>query len=324
MPYPQLFGPSTAEGRATTAEGVGLAWQVFGKTRGRFPTLVLCNGLGCATFFWHYMARYFATHTRVLVWDYRGHGDSDAPRSMAELSIEQAADDCATVMDAAGVEGPVVLVGHSMGSQVILEFHRRHRGRVAGLVPLLGTYGKAIHTFFNFSGTRYVFPVAFHLTNWLPAPIRLGTDLVSRAPITLPLAGLTGMLKSGMIRPEDWEAYRANMRTLDPRVFMHMARDLGRHTAEDTLSGIRVPTLVIAGDKDIFTPLHCSRHMHGTIPDSELLVVPNGSHGALVEQPELINLRLEKFIQERVLRHHAESATAQQLDELGEARLRSR
>ena len=74
------------------------------------------------------------------------------------------------------------------------------------------------------------------------------------------------------------------------------------HTAEDMLKTIKVPTMIVAGEHDQFTPMWISKKMHRLIPESELFVMNKATHAGLVEQPDLINLRIEKFIQERVQR----------------------
>jgi len=106
------------------------------------------------------------------------------------------------------------------------------------------------------------------------------------------------------------------------RVFIEMANDMGKHTAEDILGAIKIPVLVMGGERDIYTPIHRSHRLHALVPGSELLIIPGGSHAGLVEQPELINLRLEKFIKERVIAHPTyESATARVLDMWSENRV---
>jgi pimeloyl-ACP methyl ester carboxylesterase len=70
-----------------------------------------------------------------------------------------------------------------------------------------------------------------------------------------------------------------------------------------------VPTLVVAGERDLFTPRHLSLEMAQRIRGAELLEIPRGSHAALIEQPELVNLRLEKFLRERVEPYAAETGT---------------
>ena len=67
------------------------------------------------------------------------------------------------------------------------------------------------------------------------------------------------------------------------------------------LPTVRVPTLVIAGERDFFCPPRVAREMARHIPGAELFVVPGGSHAAIIEQPELFDARLARFLEQRVL-----------------------
>ncbi len=58
--------------------------------------------------------------------------------------------------------------------------------------------------------------------------------------------------------------------------------------------------MVFGADNDLFTPLHCSQTIAREVPDAELLVLPEGSHAAIVEHPHTINQRLERFLAERL------------------------
>jgi len=84
------------------------------------------------------------------------------------------------------------------------------------------------------------------------------------------------------------------------------------HDLTDFLPEIRVPVLVFAGEKDLFTPLHRSLEMVALLPDCELFVVAEGSHAAIVEHPETINLRIERFFAERVFPAQPVEAAASQ------------
>ncbi|MBI4197160.1 MAG: alpha/beta hydrolase, partial [Deltaproteobacteria bacterium] len=64
---------------------------------------------------------------------------------------------------------------------------------------------------------------------------------------------------------------------------------------------IKVPTLILGGELDQFTPAWISKKMHRLIPNSEILMIHKATHAALVEQPELVNLRIEKFLLEKKL-----------------------
>jgi pimeloyl-ACP methyl ester carboxylesterase len=87
---------------------------------------------------------------------------------------------------------------------------------------------------------------------------------------------------------------------MDARVFLRMVDLMADHDLEDWLPNVKVPTLVIAGEKDLFTPLHRSYRMAELIDDSELLVLAEASHAAIVEHPQTINQRIDRFIEERL------------------------
>ena len=96
------------------------------------------------------------------------------------------------------------------------------------------------------------------------------------------------------------DRYIKHLLQVNPVFFTELLKSAQESTAEDILPEIKVPTLIIAGEQDQFTPLWISKKMHRLIPDSELMIIKNGTHAALIEQPELVNLRIEKFIKERL------------------------
>ena len=109
----------------------------------------------------------------------------------------------------------------------------------------------------------------------------------------------------GMINPQlaefaDMRPYFEHLSEMDLRVFFLMAGEMQQHDAGPWLHEVDAPTLVVAGESDLFTPLSLSLAMRDRIPGAELLVLPKGSHAGLIEHPELLNLRVEKFLRERV------------------------
>jgi pimeloyl-ACP methyl ester carboxylesterase len=85
---------------------------------------------------------------------------------------------------------------------------------------------------------------------------------------------------------------------MDITLFFKMALESQAHSAEDVLPKVNVPTLVIIGENDIFTPKYVPLRMAEKIKNSEVLILPKGSHGGLVEHAELVCLRIEKFIKD--------------------------
>jgi pimeloyl-ACP methyl ester carboxylesterase len=279
-------------GSAETPDGAVLHWRADGEGS---RALIASNGIGVSTFFWRRLAQHFSlTHTFVT-WDYRGHGESPVPTSPENLTIPLCARDLWTVAGAVGLS-EAVLLGHSMGSQVILEAYRQHQGRVQALIPMLGTSGKVLGSFL---GAAKLEPLLRLLIEVGSANAQLAEQAV-RAVLRVP--GVWEAVKAlGMVHPdlcpkEDFESYFEHLSQLDLRGYFALARDLLSHDASDLLPEVRVPTLVIAGERDLFIPLARSREMAAQIPGAELLVIREGSHAAMVEQPELLALSVEKFL----------------------------
>lgn len=286
------------EGYATSRSGLKLYWRIDGA---RGPPLVCCNGAGVSTFFWEPFARRLSADYQVVRFDWRGHGRSDSPRDPRDVSIDRCAEDLADLLDALGLER-VVLLGHSAGAQVSFELFRRHRGRVAALIPTLATYRRALETFLN---TR-LFLGAFEVVR---RAVDAAPELLSRASRPLftsgtaeRLARLVGLVDPALAPHEFMVPLMEHLVRIDPRTLVAMARDAQRHDATDLLPTIDVPTLVVAAERDVFTPPRLGREMAEAIPGAELLLMPNATHAALIEQPDLLCLRVAKFLEDRVFR----------------------
>lgn len=296
---PALFPAPRRKGRVRSFDGTTLAWSLFGPPTGRGLPIVCLNGIGVSTFFWKYLVGYFSPSHPVLLWDYRGHGSSELPKVPENVTMESNARDLAAVMDAAELNRGLI-IGHSMGAQVLFEFYRRFPRRVSALVPFLGTYKNPVDTFFDTEYSRYLFEAAHFLVKTLPGPATRLVRSVVRNPLTLPLARLF-LINPDLMKEEDLRPYLDHLARLDLVFFFRMAKEMQNHSAEDVLARIKVPTLILGGTDDVFTPVRLSQEMHRRIRGSELLIIPLGSHAAIVEQPQLVNLRLEKFMRDHAL-----------------------
>lgn len=308
--YPKKHAPWwQASGTALAADGTPLAFARGGPRNAQ--TLVCCNGVGVSTFFWDYVGEYFSKERQVVVWDYRGHGASGNPERTDQLSMTNIADDLARVMDANEVE-QAILLGHSMGCQVIFELARLFPTRVIGLVPILGSFGRPADTFLDPRFGRAVYRMGYRVGTSIPDVISAGLRLTLRRPFMWHFARLTGLVHPDLARKEDLDPYMEHLARQNVRVFFDFVRAAQEHDAGPILGDIRCPVLVVGGERDLFTPRHLSVEMAERIPNAELLEIPRGSHAALIEQPELINLRLEKFLREAVSpyeQHQSQSPT---------------
>ncbi|HUU00483.1 MAG TPA: alpha/beta hydrolase [Myxococcota bacterium] len=281
-----------SETTVTAGDGTPIWYRSIGSLE---PTLVLNDGIGCDGFVWKYIVPHFETSHRIIHWNYRGHGKSGAPENLDNLGIEECAEDLKIVLDDAGVTQPAVLLGHSMGVQVILEFYHRYPDRVCALVPVTGSYGRAIDHIHDSGLGKKILPLAGYLAdNFKPVVGEVWRHLV-HSELAFQYASIFE-INGRLNKREDFFPYLEHLSRMDPVVFMRTLEGAARHTAEPYLADIKVPTLIVAGEKDRFTPYWISRRMHTLTPDSELLTLPMCSHTGPIELPELVNLGIEKFM----------------------------
>ena len=183
--------------------------------------------------------------------DLRGFGTSGVTEG--EVSMEQMADDLAGLLDALGIQEPVVYCGLSMGGYIAWDFWRRHRPRVAGLI-LCNTRAAADSPEAAANRRR----MADRVLSEGPAPI---------ADAMLPrLASEVTLTRY----PERVEAVRHMIFSNDPRGIAAASRGMAnRADATPLLPRIACPTLLIAGQHDQLVPLSEMRAMAEAIPRAQ-------------------------------------------------------
>jgi pimeloyl-ACP methyl ester carboxylesterase len=282
---------SFSEGFTEGADGTRIHWSAIGQGG---PTLVCNDGIGCDGFAWKYLIRDFAHRHRIVRWHYRGHGRSGIPEDRARIGFDDLCGDLHAVLQATRTSKAIFL-GHSMGVQVALEYHRRHPEDVVGLVLICGSHGLPLDTFHDSKALKTIFPALFQAAQRWPAAMNLIWRLGSGGELAYQIA--THLEVNGkLVHREDFTPYFTHLSGMDPRLFLGMLKNASEHTAWDHLPAIGVPTLIVAGTHDTFTPYWLSEEMNDRIPGSEMLTVPGGTHVAPIEQPELIALRLEKWL----------------------------
>lgn len=260
---------------------------------------ILSDGILCDGFIWKYLWEDLAPVLPLVHWHYRGHGRSAPPADPERIDIPALAEDLGRVRLHAG-DPPCVLFGHSMGCQVVLEAYRQRPERVLGLVLVCGSFGNVTSTFHGLPLLDLILPTLLDVTERVPGLVRA---LWSRLPerLALKVAVGTREVDPERIRAEDMMPYLSHMTRVDFRMFLRMLRAAGRHSAGDVLANVTVPALVIAGERDTFTPPFLAEAMAGAMPRGELLMVPKGTHVAPIEQPDVVDARIVEFLRERVL-----------------------
>ncbi len=272
----------------------------------------LCDGILCDGFIWKYLFEDLANEANVTHWNYSGHGRSAAPNDPAGVGIQQCARDLTTIRnairgEAAEGEGAKressartdVLFGHSMGCQVALEGWRTDPTRVGGIVLLCGTFGNVTSTFRGVPVLDMVLPKLLKAAEAWPDLLRA---IWTRVPseTVLKMALKLGEVDPEHVRPEDFLPYLQHMTRVDPKLFLTMLRSAGDHSAGGYLGQIDVPVLIVAGERDTFTPSFLSDAMAKAIPNAELVVVPKATHCAPIEQPLWVWGKVRTFLRTKV------------------------
>lgn len=284
------------EGFAKGFDGTKISYRSQGSGD---PPIVCCNGLGVSTFFWVYFEKQFVSRHQVVTWDYRGHGRSGVKEDPKSYTLASLVRDLRVVIRTLKVQKPI-LIGHSLGTQVILEYYRRYPREVAALIPCFGTYGHPMDTFYNLSFSPLIFRLVYFLGTQFPRQGNLISRFFLSNRLSYWVGGILKVMNTGMMDREAANRYVSHILSVDPRLFTGLLKSAQETSCEDMLKTIRVPTLIVGGDIDQFTPSWISKKMHRLIPESELFMMHKASHAGLVEQPDLFNLRIEKFIRERV------------------------
>lgn len=284
------------QGFHETQDGAPLWYELRGD--GPDVPVVLNDGLGCDGFIWRYLWDPLTARRRVLHWNYRGHGRSGVPRDESRIGVEYSVDDLARLMDAQRLDDAVI-VGHSMGVQIALEFHRRHRARVRGLVLLCGSYGTPLDTWHDHTLMRLAFPYLRKVVERVPHVARQVTSTFLNTELAVEV-GIRTELNPALMKPNDFAPYMEHLAKMHPLYFVRTLDSLKDHSAWDHLEHVDVPTLVVGGEGDKFTPVWLSQRMAEHIPGAEYVFVPGGTHTAPLERPGLVNDAVERFLAARV------------------------
>jgi pimeloyl-ACP methyl ester carboxylesterase len=114
--------------------------MIYSVTPGDDPPVVLVAALGFGRASWEPVIERLTTATAVLAYDRPATGEAPArPDPQRPITYGVLADELEDVLEASGVDGRMVLAGHSMGSNVMRVYAGRHPKRIAGLVFVDGS-----------------------------------------------------------------------------------------------------------------------------------------------------------------------------------------
>lgn len=274
VPFGTVHGPASD---VMANDGVRLHVEIDGDDVSG-PTLVFAHGYVENIDVWHYPRLALRGRHRMVFYDQRSHGRSG--RSPVDhITMTQLARDLHTVLNEKVPDGPVVLIGHSMGGMTVMEF--------AALYPEL--FGQRIQgvVLVNTSSGRLMFTNPTF--NRLSPLARRGSPFVhwARGALTRPV--VRALLTGPDVRLEHLDMIESMVSRTSPSAFTHFAP---LFTDFDTSEGFgtlgTVPTAIISGTSDRLTPAGHSRHLSRQIAGAELTQLERVGHFAMFEAADRV------------------------------------
>ncbi len=237
-------------------DGVKIYYEVHGQVLGDAPPLILTHGYSSTSAMWQGQVAALAKRHRLILWDMRGHGQSDYPEDLKAYSEALTVGDIAALLDAVGARKAIV-GGLSLGGYMSLAFYRAHPERVSALL-IIDTGPGFKKDDARDAWNKRALDTADRFE-------REGLDVLksaSRERSTVTHRNATGLAR----------AARGMLTQRDARVI-------------ESLPEIKVPSLVVVGADD--APfLAASDYMAAKIPGARKVVIPAAGHAVNIDQPQ--------------------------------------
>lgn len=268
---------------------------IYYEVRGEGKPLVLVYGIACIVNHWHHQIEYFAKKYKVITFDLRGHQKSNPVANMSQLTMDALAKDILGLLKHLKIN-KAHFAGHSFGAPIILKLYDKSPNSVLSMIfingfarnPIKGMFGlDIVEPFFYFVKSQYRSQPELWNTLW-----KMAID----NPLAIYLTALAGGFNLKVTHLKDIEIYVRGVARLNLDVFLTMFETLMEYDGESVLEKIEIPTLIISGEKDMVTPMKFQHHFKEKIKDSELVIVPYGSHCTQLDFPDYTNLKIEKFL----------------------------
>jgi 3-oxoadipate enol-lactonase len=247
--------------------------------RKQAPVVVLSHSLACSQVMWWPQLELLEDHCRVLRFDTRGHGKSEA--TTGAYSLQQLVDDAINMLDALKIDR-VHWVGLSMGGMIGQGLALGHPGRLSSLI---------------LADTAAIIPAEAQPI-WqerIDAAIKGGMQAVAES--TLERWFTPGYLKKN---PPEIDRIRQQILATPVDGYVGCSEAIRRLNYLEQLEAVELQTLILVGADDPGTPVSASEAIHAQIKDSKLVIIPQAAHLSNIEQADVFNEHVMAFLRARV------------------------
>ena len=258
-------------------------------------TLVFNYGLVCSNHHWKYQVDYFDERGyQILMHDYRGHFQSSGNHDVKKITFPQMAKDLKDLCDFLGINKAYML-GHSMGVNITLQIAKDYPDLIQGMVLISGTFMAVNDVMFDSNIMEFITPFCVAGFEKYPEIVNKLWTSSGLNPVVRSLIHSSGFNKA-KVSKEFIEIYLNRVGQLGPEIFFQLFSEMTKQNITSSLERMRIPVLVIGGQKDNVIPNHLQRTLASLLPQSETYFFVSGSHVPQADFPEMINERIDLFL----------------------------
>jgi len=258
--------------------------SLYYEVHGNGEALALIMGLGGGLPWLFPQVQAFSKQYRVVAFDNRGTGGSDAPD--IPYTMEMMAGDLAGLLEAIGVKTTHIF-GISMGGMTAQHFALLYPEKVKSLILGATTCGGTRRIMPDMEAIKVLFDMD-HMQKLTPE---------ERARETLPFVFSKEFINNNQALIQQLLAKMVGHVT-PLHGYMRQAAAIMGHDTYQRLPEIKVPTLVIAGDADKLVPVENSRLIASRIPNAELVILEKMGHGFNIEAADTVNDAVLRFLRQ--------------------------
>lgn len=263
------------------------------------PLIVFNYGLVCNVQHWREQISYFdKLGYPILLHDYRSHFGSAGKSSFEDCNFKQMVNDINELILMSKRE-KVLMMGHSMGVNVTLEYARVFPRTIDAMVLISGTVLPPQDVMFDSNITDIVFPFLQFFSKKYPKVFKSIWNTSYMNPLLRNLV-YKGGFNTKKVSREFIELYMKKISELPQDILLHLLMEMKNHDIINDLEKISTPALIMGGDQDKVIPNYLQTILHEKLLNSEIYIIKEGSHVPQVDFPDSVNERIDLFISQNI------------------------
>ena len=248
------------------------------KKIGKGPPIIFLHGIGGNSTNWEEQQLFLSETFTTIAWDARGYGNSedyDGPLKFSDFSK-----DLGRLLEHLRIN-KAHLVGLSMGGRILMNFFADYKDKIATM-----TLCDCYYNFKNFLSPRE----RREYIDIRQKPIKEGKSLTELAPKII--KSLVSSNCSEKVKKKVYDS----LSKIHPESYLKTIKETVNYDVSSDLSNFDIPVQLIYGENDVLTPPSLGYTLKNKIKNSQLNIIKKSGHLSNMEQPEIFNRILFKFL----------------------------